>query len=160
MRLKLKVNWRRNYSLIRDQGNVNKPLDFQNEKIIIENYEYGKKLSQKRNLWSQQQILNVLWHNTFFTIFPSCQNFLPSHKRVKMFKSYYEEMWILKDRWDLPHASCFKQAVGMKGSWSLGYNFGTNSCCTLFNLCNVCFDAEEKLPTCRYYYEYDYEIVS
>lgn len=32
------------------QGNVNKPLDFQNEKIIIANYEYGKKLSQKQNL--------------------------------------------------------------------------------------------------------------
>ena len=75
MRLKLKVNWRRNYSLIRDQGNVNKPLDFQNEKIIIANYEYGKKLSQKRNLWSQQQILNLLWNNAFFTIFPSSQNF-------------------------------------------------------------------------------------
>ena len=75
MRLKLKVNWRRNYSLIRDQGNVNKPLDIQNEKIIIANYEYGKKSSQKQNLWSQQQILNLLRHNAFFTIFPSCQTF-------------------------------------------------------------------------------------
>ena len=52
-------------------------------------------------------------------------------------------MWIFKDRLDLPHASCFKQAVGMKGSWSLGYKFGTNSCCTFFHLL-VCFDAEEK----------------
>ena len=54
-------------------------------------------------------------------------------------------MWILKDRWDLPHASCFKQVVGVKGSWSLGYKFGTNSRCTIFNML-VCFDAEEKTP--------------
>ena len=47
MRLKLKVNWRRNYSLIRDQSYVNNPLDFQNEKIIIENYEYGEKIESK-----------------------------------------------------------------------------------------------------------------
>ena len=52
-------------------------------------------------------------------------------------------MWILKDSWDLPHASCFKQAVGIKGSWSLGYKFGKNSRCTLLNLL-VCFNAEEK----------------
>ena len=54
-------------------------------------------------------------------------------------------MWIFKDRWDLPHANWFKQAVRMKESWSLGYNFGTNSCFTLFNLL-ICFDAEEKTP--------------
>ena len=50
-------------------------------------------------------------------------------------------MWIFKDKWDLPDASCFKQAVGI----TLGYNFGTNSCCTLFNLL-VYFDAKEKTP--------------
>ena len=33
-----------------------------------------------------------------------------------MFIELYEETFIFKDRWDLPHASFFKQAVGMKGS--------------------------------------------
>ena len=78
--------------------------------------------------------------------FPSFQNVLPSNRRAKMFiKLLWGYVNLLKDRWDLPHASCFTQAVGIKGSWSLGYKFGTNSCCILFNLL-VCFDAEEKTP--------------
>ena len=104
--------------------------------------------------WTKKFIASVLlWPLQKFQGF---QNVLLSYRRVKFLYSYYEGKLIVKDRWDLPHASFFKQAVGMKGSWILGYKFGTNWCCTLFNLL-VCFDAEEKLRKCRYFHEYDYE---
>ena len=65
-------------------------------------------------------------------------------------KPLWGDVNLLKDKWDLPHASCFRQAVGIKGSESLGCKFGTNLCCTLFNLL-VCFDAEEKTPLPKFH---------